>query len=62
MASCKSCGAPIKWVQMKESGKAMPLDDKPLSVVVETEEGWVVKQARQSHFATCPDAAAHRKQ
>ena len=30
MAKCRSCGAEIIWIKMK-SGKAMPVDAKPIS-------------------------------
>ncbi len=66
MATCSSCGAEILWVTMFPSGKAMPLDHKAekrirvLSVEGEALEGRMV-DAHTSHFATCPDAAAHRR-
>ncbi len=56
-AKCKTCKAPIEWVQTRQ-GKRMPLDPKPFTVV--TSEGDVVT-GRTSHFATCPQAAAHHK-
>ena len=26
---CRSCGAPILWARMKNTGRAIPLDEKP---------------------------------
>lgn len=57
MSKCKSCGAAIVWGKAA-AGKAIPLDPAVLSVV--TEAGEVVR-GRISHFATCPDAAQHRR-
>lgn len=70
-ATCKSCGAQIAWV-VTESGKRMPLDYAPQQmlmsgsfVVDETFEGnpvaRSVKAVYISHFATCPNAASHRR-
>lgn len=72
MGACASCGANIRWVKT-EYGKAMPIDFDPsprgniaiidgLAVV----DGKAVrlddKRPRYtSHFATCPNASAHRK-
>lgn len=62
MPMCKSCGASIDWVTMKESGKAMPLDSKPIDVVIKVDEKYGhMAKGYISHFATCPNAAAHRK-
>jgi hypothetical protein len=63
---CRSCGAPILWVVMRASGKRMPLDAKPEKriTLVAADPDTVVGQvtdAYTSHFATCPDAAQHRK-
>lgn len=71
MAACKSCEAPITWART-ESGKAMPLDEKPVAGGTFVYVGGVARRATPdddqlhrerytSHFATCPDAAAHRK-
>lgn len=63
MANCKSCGAKIEWFKMATTGRPMPVDAEPLKVIVPTGtagEGKVVT-AYVSHFATCPDAAEHRK-
>jgi len=68
MSQCKSCGAEIIWCQTP-AGKLMPLDSRP-------ETRWVFGEAAghgdgtrtarsaqtyMSHFATCPDAAQHRR-
>jgi len=69
-ATCRSCGAPIVWVVMFPSGKRMPLDAKPLHGLIRVEPGAPAtghmrgKDAEDlyvSHFATCPNAAQHRK-
>lgn len=74
-ATCSSCGAAIEWATT-ENGKRMPVDAKPLTlplpgvfrlrwtpgnpvplaVSVKREEGFY-----NSHFATCPNAASHRR-
>ena len=62
-AICKSCNRQILWVKMP-SGKSMPLDPDPQTVVVmDLLEGGphVTRQAYTSHFATCPYANKHRK-
>jgi hypothetical protein len=70
MATCKSCGAEIVWVQMILSGKRMPLDAKPEKRIhlvgraglgSETEPEAVVGDVYTSHFATCPNANEHRR-
>lgn len=62
---CNSCGAEIIWAKTP-AGKDMPLD-------VKGETLWIVEggagqpstcrpvQVRKSHFATCPNAAQHRR-
>lgn len=76
-STCRSCGAPIKWIKTK-AGKFIPCDDEPLKwedlksgdrVVGET--GEVVQHDGSqrnthqrfyfSHFATCPDADKFRR-
>ncbi len=63
---CKSCGADILWVKML-SGKSMPLDMPPEKRIVLSDHGdatseyGAVEDTYVSHFATCPNAAAHRK-
>jgi len=72
---CKSCDAPIMWVTT-ESGKKMPLDrvpvpdgnvvlrgvDEPVAVYVTDKRPAIEGERRYtSHFATCPNAASHRK-
>lgn len=77
MSTCKSCLAPITWVRMLGTDKAMPVDREP------HDEGTVVLTggsrrgsplARvvrsdehvhgmryRSHFVSCPNAKAHRQ-
>ncbi len=59
-AACKSCGRPIQWAT-SEQGKAMPLDVPPERRVVITGGVARVVPTYLSHFATCPNAAQHRK-
>jgi len=66
-ATCRTCGAPIRWA-VTAAGRRMPLDTKPVTLFVlvgstdeqgnqrvDTRTGYV------SHFATCPQAAEHRR-
>jgi hypothetical protein len=72
---CRSCGAAILWVKTV-AGKAMPLDAVPaedgnialmpagaMVLPKETADlGQKIGARRyKSHFATCPNAAKHRK-
>lgn len=73
---CRSCGAEIFYATTT-TGKAMPLDVDPHpdgNVIVERQDGRLgcrvlgnaAPAARdevryRSHFATCPNAAAHRR-
>lgn len=59
MKTCGSCKAPIVWVATV-TGKRMPVDalDKqgaPVTAVT------FDAKVHTSHFATCPQAAQHRK-
>jgi len=67
---CTSCGADIYWVVMYPSGKRMPLDVKPVAGLIKVEigvpdtghmRGQDDELLYLSHFATCPNAAHHRK-
>lgn len=73
MASkCQSCGATITWAKT-ENGRAMPLDAAPvdngnMQVVdgVAIIVGDLLSPGDDgpryvSHFATCPNSAAHRR-
>jgi hypothetical protein len=72
---CKSCTAPVIWA-VTTLGKPMPVDPEPAeggNVALSWRAGHVLAEVlsvtkqfgrtglRKSHFATCPDAAAHRK-
>lgn len=72
-ATCSTCGAPIVWA-ITQNGKRTPLDAKPIRIAIaargndgaEIREGDALvigsgANGYQSHFATCPQAAAHRK-
>jgi hypothetical protein len=67
LKNCRSCAARIIWVRTDENDKPMPLDAKPIIVFEATSSrrsGSVVvrtRKVRQSHFATCPDAAKHSR-
>lgn len=56
-AQCRSCKAVIYWIELP-SGKRMPVDCDVDGAYepTEREDGSGV-----SHFATCPDAAHHRR-
>ena len=68
---CSTCGARMVWV-VTDKGKRMPLDPEPTADgnVVRTGEqtvryltageAWTGLRFT-SHFATCPDAAKHRR-
>lgn len=86
MRTCRSCAAPIVWVEMVETGKRMPVDAQPVQPAAfdqmlglvavpdhPVEKSLVVSQyttigqlrdrrLHVSHFATCPNAAIHRRQ
>lgn len=67
-AKCKSCGAPIIW-RVTEGGKSIPVDAEPSAdgnlIFFGTSAHPVPKlwtgDRYKSHFATCPNAAKHRK-
>ena len=62
MPVCKGCQEIIKFVEM-ESGMRMPVNSKPVSIVVvddQTGKGEIVR-GFMSHFATCPNADKFRK-
>lgn len=68
MSICRSCGAPILW-GVTDQGRRMPLDPTAMSegvrftftegVLIERVEGELFGHV--SHFATCPNAAEHRR-
>jgi hypothetical protein len=66
MAVCKSCGAPIEWAHTK-NGKRVPLDPGTAeNGNLRLDDDGVVHHApgegdRVTHFATCPNAKAHRR-
>lgn len=75
-SACSSCGAPVVWVAMA-TGRSAPLNADPVpNGNVELDPaggarvlGKVDAEARRlagvelylSHFATCPNAARHRR-
>lgn len=55
MSVCRSCGKPIKWIELK-SGKKMPVDPDPFELweaeegdTVVTERGDVIKYDKDKH-------------
>ena len=67
MSRCKSCQAPITWA-VTEGGKKIPLDaaskERRACVIGEEPDGSpgvAIRDTYLSHFATCPDAAKHRR-
>lgn len=74
MTTCRSCQAPIRWA-LTSKGRRIPLDPTPspagnLAFDLTEEEGAsfvrVVPVGSRptlytSHFATCPQAAQHRR-
>lgn len=79
MTKCRSCGAEIKFIKLKKSGKWNPVDTVKHTIikgegheVIITDDGEVATgrfASREeganasgyiSHFATCPNANAHR--
>jgi len=61
MSRCKSCGAEVKWVK-SEFGKAMILNAKTEKrIIIDADGRGIVADTYLSHFATCPNAASHRK-
>ena len=69
---CRACGAPIVWARHLITGRTAPLDAAPSdagtwSLVDHPEHGAVYGPSytpegrHTSHFATCPDAATHRR-
>lgn len=74
VVSCRSCGAAIFWTKSAKTGSAMPLDAQPVDAgniylvdgLAHVKSGDAAEQMMQgpmyqSHFATCPNAAHHRK-
>ena len=67
MSRCESCGVEIVWVTTN-AGESMPMDMKrEIIMVVDTQATggrpaiWKPVTGHKSHFATCPNASAHRK-
>ncbi len=67
MSVCKTCGAAITWVKLP-TGRTMPLDAGSFTAfLIDGDKLNALNpsarpvQVRQSHFATCPQAAQHRR-
>ncbi len=70
-AQCRSCEALVIWAETA-SGKKMPLDAEPSEAgtfvylggktrKANDEDKQLLRPRHTSHFATCPDAAQHRR-
>lgn len=73
-AKCRSCGAAVVWLKTA-AGKIMPVDAEPVEdgnmivfeasrevrSVTEEDKPKFVGRLHKSHFATCVNAAKHRK-
>ncbi len=58
---CRACDATIFFIKTKAS-KAAPLDAKPQKRWIEYgDDLWGLVDTYESHFSTCPEAAAFRK-
>lgn len=76
MARCSTCDAPVIWAKFGATGKRVPLDVAPRAdgnltttgadrdgtpLVVMAGEATPITERYTTHFATCPDAAKHRR-
>ena len=65
IVKCKSCNADIFFVRYKD--KYHPVNAKAKKVFVLSDDGhmpalfWEFINGYESHFATCPNAAQHRR-
>lgn len=75
MSRCASCSAEILWAVSTKTGKLMPVDPAPTrmgTLLITNRDGqaWATPLSKMaapgplhvSHFATCPNAASHRKE
>jgi hypothetical protein len=70
MAECRSCGAPITWA-ITDKRRRIPLDPEPNpagNIRLDLTHAHILTKGEtyygpryMSHFATCPNAAQHRK-
>ena len=64
-ATCRSCGAPIEWAEMRKSGKRMPFDGEIVAVRTSYVDGRLIEivdsTVTTSHFATCQHATDWRR-
>lgn len=76
MSECRSCHAPIVWAAWADTNKLVPLDPNPtltgnvIRLATTNHAGLpVIARATaehtgtrySTHFATCPNAAEHRR-
>jgi len=61
MAKCKSCGAPIRWVTMKATGRRMPVEVENTTIVGQGSGGGFIVKGNIPHWANCPGADNHRE-
>ena len=70
---CRSCGAAVIWCRTR-TGSSIPLDAEPLeyggNIVIRDgvaiylkkgEPAGAAEKIYKTHFATCPNAAQHRR-
>lgn len=75
MSRCRSCDAPLRWART-EKGRRIPLDPDPYTgpepaglfvirdgdlAVAVPRDAFPHEPHYRSHFATCPNAAQHRR-
>lgn len=71
MNRCRSCDAPIFFAQSATTGALIPFDAEPVpggSHIIDAlgfaraaSESYEAQPTYVSHFATCPNAAKHRR-
>lgn len=74
ISRCRSCGSPVVWATTSVGGKKIPIDPDPVStgnltitrdagrgVLAHTAAAGSPVPRYVSHFATCPNAAQHRR-
>ncbi len=58
VSACKACGQPMLWVRMQETGKMMPVDPDPTTLI--SAEGKVI-QGYRAHWVTCTAPGRFRR-
>lgn len=60
-ARCRSCKARVFWARTKKNGRAIMLNDNAHRVARPLAGAGFAVSSDHVHFATCPNAAAHRR-